>query len=390
MSYLGIKFRRVVLAGAMLLMAMPVAFAQSAAPGERPPQAVTVVTLAEQDITLTATLPGRIVASALAEVRPQVNGIIIRRTFEEGANVALGDPMYRIDPDSYEARVAAARAQVAQAEAKYTASRKEAERAAELIGRGVSTEQRLENAAAVRDADAAALKVAKADLQSAEIDLKRTTIRAPLAGVVGRSLTTQGALVTAGQATPLAVIRTLDPVHVDVTQSAAELLEWRRGRTREKLGDGSTEVTLILADGEVFPHTGEMTAAEPHVDELTGVVTLRMEFANPEHLLLPGMYVQVKMPQRVLKNVVLAPQQGVSRDRRGRPIAFVANADDVVEQRELTIAQAQGSHWVITDGLKAGDRLIIEGLQKIGPQMKVAPEERKPPETTATTAPSSN
>ena len=200
------------------------------------------------------------------------------------------------------------------------------------------------------------------------------------------SLTTQGALAVAGQATPLAVIRVLDPVYVDVTQSAAELLEWRRGQTKERLSGADTAVTLILADGTAFPYKGEMTAAEPHVDELTGVVTLRMQFANPDELLLPGMYVQAEMPQRVIHDVVLAPQQGVTRDRRGRPIAYVANADDVVEERQLTIAQARGSHWIVTDGLGEGDRLIVEGLQKIAPQMKVAPDQGEPPGSAAETA----
>lgn len=354
--------------------------------GESPPTPVTVVTLKAQDVTLTATLPGRVVASAIAEVRPQVNGIIVERLFEEGGHVAVGDPMYRIDADSYDARVAAAEAQVAQARAQLGASTKEADRASELIGRGVTTEQRLEIAAAARDTDAASLQVALAELQAAQIDLKRTTIVAPLAGIVGRSLTTQGALAVAGQATPLAVIRVLDPVYVDVTQSAAELLEWRRGQTKERLSGADTAVTLILADGSAFPYKGEMTAAEPHVDELTGVVTLRMQFANPDELLLPGMYVQAEMPQRMIDNVVLAPQQGVTRDRRGLPIAYVANADDVVEERQLTIAQARGSHWIVTDGLGEGDRLIVEGLQKIAPQMKVAPDEGEPPGSAAETA----
>ncbi|MBL29222.1 MAG: efflux transporter periplasmic adaptor subunit [Rhodospirillaceae bacterium] len=365
-------------------VALSVAVAGSAlaqAPGgEQPPTPVTVVTLQARDVTLTATLPGRVVASAVAEIRPQVDGIIVERLFEEGGHVSVGDPMYRIDADSYEAQVAAAKAHVAQARAQLEASTKEAERAKELIGRGVTTEQRLETASAARDTDRAALQVALAELQAAEINLERTTIKAPLAGVVGRSLTTQGALAIAGQATPLAVIRKLDPVLVDVTQSAAELLEWRRGQTRERLAGADTAVTLTLADGTVFPHKGEMTAAEPHVDELTGVVTLRMQFANPEELLLPGMYVQVEMPQRAVQNVVLAPQQGVSRDRRGRPIAYVVNADDVVEQRQLTIAQARGAYWIVTKGLGDGDRLIVEGLQKIAPQMKVAPEEQARPE----------
>ena len=372
------------LLAAALVFAVPHASGQAAPPGgERPPTPVTVVTLAAGGVTLTSRLPGRVVASAVAQVRPQVDGIIVERLFEEGSRVELGQPLYRLDSASYQARVAAARAQVAVAEARLEASRKEANRAEELIGRGVVSEQRLETAQSTRDIDAAAVQVARAELQVAEIELDRATIRAKLTGVIGLSQTTQGSLVTSGQPEPLAVIRRLDPVFVDVTQSSAEILAWRRGRPQQRLADADTTVSLILADDSVYEVRGELKAAEPHVNESTGVVTLRMAFANPDGLLLPGMYVQVEMPQGHVAGAVLAPQQGVMRDRRGRPIAWVVNADNVVEQRQLTIAQARGSEWVVTDGLAGGDRLIIEGLQKVAPQAKVAPEERQAPAAAA-------
>lgn len=359
-----------------LLAAGAAAQAPGGARGKAPPVPVTVETLKTRDITLTATLPGRVVAAAVAEVRPQVDGIIIERQFDEGSPVKLGDPLYRIDPKTYEARVASARAQVAQAEARLRIAKREAQRASKLIERGVVSEQAAEEATAARETADAELLVAKANLLAAEIDLERTTIRAPLSGVIGRSLTTRGALVTAGQAQPLAIIRQLDPVLVDVTQSAAELLAWQRGLAAERLADAKQEVSLILADDTVYEQTGLLTAAEPHVNEQTGVVTLRMRFPNPDQLLLPGMYVQVELPQGVAKNVVLAPQQGVQRDRRGRPIALVVNADDVVEQRRLTIIEARGPDWVVRDGLGTGDRIIVEGLQKVQPGAKVVPEER--------------
>lgn len=349
---------------------------EAAAPASRPPATVTVVTLSEEDVTLTSTLPGRVVASGVAEVRPQVDGIIVERLFEEGANVSFDDPLYRIDPATYEANVAAAKAQVAQAEARYKAAVQEHDRTARLQGRGVVSEQAFETTLAARDAAHAELQVAKAQLQTAEIDLERTTIRAKLSGVIGRSLTTQGALVTAGQVAPLAVIRKIDPVLVDVTQSAAEVLEWRRGQLKERLATADQTVTLQLADGSRYEWTGALTAAEPYVNERTGVVTLRLEFPNPDRLLLPGMYVQVVMPQGVAEDVVLAPQQGVTRDRRGRPIAFVVNEENVVERRELVVAAARGSSWIVTGGLTSGDRLVIEGLQRIAPQATVIPEER--------------
>lgn len=368
------SFASLMLAAGLMALAAD-ASAQGQKGGDRPPQPVTVVTLKAQDVTLTSRLPGRVVASGVAEVRPQVNGIIVERLFEEGSKVQSGDALYLIDPASYEAQVAAAKAQVAEASARLKASDKDATRAEELISRGTVSEQRLEEAIAQRDADAAALQVARAELQAAEIDLDRTTIRARLSGTVGRSFASRGALVTAAQESPLAVIRTLDPVYVDVTQSAAEILAWRKGTMQGRFAGLDTSVALILADGETFEHKGEVTAAEPYVNESTGVVTLRLTFNNPDDLLLPGMYVQVEMPQGIIRNAVLAPQQGVQRNRQGEPFAYVVGEGDTVEQRQLTIVQAQGSSWVVSEGLREGDRLIIEGLQKIAPGAPVAPEE---------------
>ena len=327
------------------------ASAQGPGGGERPPTAVTVVTLAEGDVTLTATLPGRVLASGIAEVRPQVNGIIVERLFREGEAVEIGAPLYRIDAAVYEAAVAAATAQVAQAQSQLRVTTSEADRLTELIERDVVSQQTLEGAEGARDAAAAALQLAQAQLSAAEIDLDRTTVRAPLSGVIGRSLTTQGALVTSGQAQPLAVIRNIDPVLVDVTQSAAEILAWRRGLMTERLQEARPEVVLTLADGETYEFEGSLTAAEPNVNEQTGVVTLRLEFPNPDKLLLPGMYVQVEMPQGVVSGVVLAPQQGVSFDRRGRPTALVVNSENVVEPRELEIIAARDADWIVSSGL---------------------------------------
>jgi len=353
------------------------AFAQ-APQGARPPQAVTVVTLTAQDVTLTADLPGRVVASGVAEVRPQVNGIIIERLFEEGSDVTVGQALYHIDPASYEAKVTAAQAQVAQATATLKAAQRDAARQAELVRRRIASERTNDEAIAARDEAEAGLQVAQAELQTAEIELERTTIKAPLAGVIGRSLTTQGSLVTNGQADPLAIIRTIDPVLVDVTQSAAEILAWRRGLMQEQLKEAAPEVILTLADGSQFEHAGSLKAAEPYVNEQTGVVTLRLEFPNPERFLLPGMYVRVALPQGVVHNAILASQKGVSYDRRGLPTALVVNADNVVEARTLDVIDVRGTNWIVRSGLAAGDRLIVEGLQKVQPGMTVAPEEQSP------------
>ncbi len=341
---------------------------------DAPPPAVTVETLEPQTVTLTSVLPGRVRASAEAEVRPQVSGIVTERLFTEGGTVEAGDVLYRIDPVSYDAAVAQARAAVAQAEATLRVAESEAERVQTLSERGISSSANEESAVSTRDAAAAGLEAARAQLQTTEIELDRTEVRARLSGRIGFSEASQGALVTASQATPLAIIRTLDPVYVDVTQSAADLLAWRR---REgPAAEGHREVSLELADGSTYDVTGRLNAAEPHVEEETGVVLLRMSFPNPDGLLLPGMYVQVEMPTGTAEDIFLVPQEGVSRDRRGNPTAMVANAENVVEERPLTILQDRGSDWIVSDGLEAGDRVIVAGLQKIAPGATVAPEER--------------
>jgi membrane fusion protein, multidrug efflux system len=351
------------------------ALAQQGGGGEMPPPAVTVVTLESSDVTLTATLPGRVAASGVAEVRPQVSGIITDRLFEEGRPVERGAPLYQIDAASYEAAKAAAEAALAQAEAELRAARREEERQTELRQRNVSTQQAFDDAITARDVAQAMVKVAEANLLAAEIDLERTTITAPLTGVAGLSQATQGALVTSGQESPLTVIRALDPIYVDVTQSAAEILRWRRSGQALAAGE-ENEIRLRLADGEYYEHAGRLAASEPHVNEETGVIVMRLEFPNPDQFLLPGMYAQVEMPQAEIENAVLAPQEGVTRDRRGRPVAMVVGADDTVEMRQLTVQRDQGSDWVVTDGLAPGDRIIVAGLQKVSSGMKVTPEER--------------
>lgn len=354
---------------------------------DAPPPPVTVVTLTAQDVTLTTSLPGRVVAQSEAELRPQVGGLIIERLFDEGKKVSKGDALYRIDPRTYEAGVAQAEAALAQAEAAAAAARREADRVATLRDRRVASEQTEDTAIAARDAADAAVQSAKAQLLAANIDLDRATITAPIDGEIGLAQVSAGALVTAGQAEPLAVIRSIDPVRVDVTQSAADIIRWqRRGPDAALPPDLDRTVSLRLADGSTYEHTGSLTGAEPHVNETTGVVTLRMQFDNPEGLLLPGMYVQAEIPQAQLKDVILAPQEGVSRDRRGRPVALVVNADNIVEQRELEIVQDRGDDWVVTDGLSNGDRLIVEGVQRIGPGMPVTPEERPAEDVSAETA----
>jgi membrane fusion protein (multidrug efflux system) len=360
----------------MSLVTAMVTSAASAQQQERPPTPVTVVTLKSETVTVTSTLPGRVVASGVAEVRPQVNGIIVERLFEEGSKVQEGDVLYRIDPATYRAQVVAAEAAVNQAQVSLDSANRELKRMEELRKSNVASEQAVDTAQSTRDGADAALQVAKAQLLAANIDLDRTTIRAQISGAIGFSLTTQGALVISGQSSPLAVIRKLDPVYVDVAQSAADLIRWKRKGPKAAGANVDTKVKLTLADRSGYDQTGELTAAEPHVDELTGVVTLRLQFPNPDEMLLPGMYVQVEMPQGVIDNAVLVPQEGVSRDRRGNPTAMVVTADNMVEQRTLTIVSDRDSDWIVTDGVATGDKVIVEGLQKIAVGATVAPEER--------------
>ncbi len=363
-----------ILAGSILIALLsansPVVLAQDGPP----PAAVSVVEVQPQQVMLTATLPGRVVAAAVAEVRPQVNGIITERYFTEGSAVEQGDILYKIDSATYEATVAQAQAAVAQARAQYKAAEREAERIEELNQRNVSTQRELDEAIAARDVSAASIAVAEAQLKSAEIELDRTTIVAPLSGEIGLAMTTRGALVTAGQASPLATIRNIDTVYVDVTASASRVLEFRRNNLDTDWRNSDRKVVLHLADGEVYPEEGLLTAAEPQVDMQTGVVVLRMQFPNPDKLLLPGTYVKVDLQTDQVDGVFVVPQQAVSRDRLGKPTALVVNDEEVVELRQLDVLQASGNNWIVQGGLAAGERIVMEGSQKAPPGSKVQAE----------------
>jgi len=349
------------LAAVLALGPVPAALAQADGP---PPAPVTVIEARPTDYTVTARLPGRIKASTISEVRPQVAGIIRERLFEEGTVIEAGQPLYQIESDTYAASVSAAQAAVAQAQANYDLAIREADRAEELFASKAGSAQRLDSAVAAREAADAALKLAKAQLQSAEIDLDRTTIRAAISGVVGFSQVSTGALVAAQQPNALTTIRALDPVHVDVTQSANDLLRWQQ--TQHGAQPEDRQATLILPTGEIYPLRGELRAAEPQVEPTTGMITLRISFPNPDHLLLPGLYVEVILPQAEEKDVYLVPQSAVMRDTQGTPHAWVVE-NDAVAVRSLEVLTSDGSNWVVKSGLQPGDRIITSGFQKTGP-----------------------
>ena len=357
------------------------------AAGERPPPPVVVEEIQQQDFPLIAELPGRILAIRVAEVRPQVGGILQKRLFEEGSLVNQGDQLYQIEAAQYKAAVASARAKVAQQEAVLTKARLREKRLARLINtKAVSQEDYDLAAAELREAEAG-VAAAQAALRSASIDLGYTQIVAPISGRIGKSLITEGALVEAEQENELAVIQKIDQVYVDITQSTTELLrlknELASGRVRR--APGAMALTVILDDGSVYGERGELKFSEISVDQGTSSVTLRGVVPNPDHLLLPGMFVRVKVDQGVRENSVLAPQRGVTFDYSGNATALVVGADNVVQRRELELGQAYRDQWLVLSGLEPGDRVIVEGLQKIRNGMPVKPtsaasKEEKPAE----------
>ncbi|WP_282366052.1 efflux RND transporter periplasmic adaptor subunit [Pseudomonas sp. PS02290] len=328
-----------------------------------PPPQVGVVTLKTQAYTLTSELPGRTTAFRIAEVRPQVNGIILKRLFTEGADVKAGQQLYQIDPAIYQATLDSAKAT-------YESSNSLAGRYKQLINEQAVSRQEYDTAVG-------SAREAKAAVQTAEINLRYTKVYAPISGRIGRSLVTEGALVSNGQADAMATIQQLDPIYVDVIQSSAEMLKLRRdlesGRL-QKAGDNTAKVKLVLEDGSLYPIEGKLEFSEVSVDQTTGSVTLRAVFQNPDHTLLPGMFVHARLQSGVAENAILVPQQGITRDLKGTPTALVVNADNKVESRTLVANRTIGSDWLVEKGLNAGDRVITEGLQyvKPGAEVKVA------------------
>lgn len=323
-----------------------------------PPPTVGVVTLQAQPVTLTAELPGRTDPFAVSDVRPQVDGILLKRLFVEGSLVKAGQPLYQIDPAPYQAAYNNAVAALFTAKAK-------AMRYAALVKL---------NAVAPQDYDDAfaAYKQAQANTDAAKVNLDRTRIVAPISGRIGRSSVTEGALVTNAQTTALATIQTLDPIYVDITQSSVELLNLKQAMQAGGVSaDQAAPATLTLDNGTQYPTPGKLQFSEVTVDPTTGAVTLRALFPNPDSILLPGMFVRATITEGVQKNAVLVPQQAVSRNEKGDPTALIVDDKGMVRLRLLKTSRAIGDKWLVTDGLKAGDKVIVEGLQKVQPDMPV-------------------
>ena len=336
--------------------------------GERPPTAVTVVTLKPQSVLLTRELDGRARASQEAEVRPQATGIVQRLLFTEGGSVRAGQALYQLDPTAFQADANSAQAAVARAQASLESARLNARRSAELVKIDAISRQDNENAQATLRQAQADLRSAQAAVQAAGVPLGFTRVTAPISGRIGRSSVTRGALVTSAQATPLALIQQLDPIHVDVSQSSAELLALRRSLDAGDVQQAdSIPVDITLEDGSKYPQQGRLSFAEATVDPATGAVAMRIVVPNPDQLLLPGMFVRATVANAERRNAILAPQQGITRNAKGDATAMVVGADGKVAQREVVVSRAIGDKWLVESGLQAGDRLIVEGLQKIAP-----------------------
>lgn len=329
--------------------------------------------LQKQNVPLSLTLPGRTTAFEISEVRPQVSGIIRARLFTEGANVKEGEVLYRIDSRVYESAAGEARADLNSAIATRDAERARANRLGELAKSGVVSKQDLLDAQASADSAAAAVERARASLAAAELNLGFTQIRAPISGRIGRSIVTTGALVNSGQAEPLATIQRMDPIFVDIQQSSSALVGFRRQLSGGDLARASTEVRVILEDGSYYAHPGVLQFAESVVDPATGTVTVRARFPNPEGLLLPGMYVRAEFAPVQMRAGILAPQQGISRDVKGNATAMVIAEDSTVQLRQVVADRTVGDRWLVSSGLVAGDKLVIEGLGRIKPGQKVKP-----------------
>ncbi len=351
---------------------------------------VGVVTLTTQDVKLQTELPGRTVAFQTAEIRPQVGGIILQRQFTEGGAVTAGDALYQIDPASFAATVQSAKASVAKAEADLQQAKAKASRYQQLIKQRLVSQQDYDEIQANFQQRQAEVAAAKAQLSSAQIQLNYSSIKAPISGQISKSSVTAGALVSAGQATALATIAQLDPIYVEVTQSSAELLKLKKSFASGALGQGSTNVSLKLEDGSLYPLQGKLQFAEVTVDASTGSVVLRAEFANPQQLLLPGMYVRATIDSAVKSAAVLAPQRGISRNAKGEATAMVVNKEGIAELRLVNASRTIGDQWLIETGLSAGEQLIVEGLQKIRPGSPVKAVPFQPATTPATQVASQN
>jgi len=350
-----------------LLLLTACSSAPEPAPEEETPAKVSVLTLQSGPEILTSELPGRVSAFRSAEVRPQVSGIVVRRLFEEGADVTAGQLLYQIDDASYRAVVARAEAGLAVAEASLVNLNISVERYRQLVDSEGVSQHEYELALASYQQGVAEVKAARAEVDAARIDLERTGIRSPIDGRIGRSLISEGALVVVGQNEPLATVRQSDPVYVDIVQSSRDQVSIRRRLASGELLSGSQQVRLTLEDGSAYPLAGELKLTEMNVDADTGVVTMRAQFANPQGLLLPGMYVRTRVEQGVAPALYRIPQQAVRYNERGDATAWILDSDGRAQLSVLNVQGQSGSDWLVSAGVPDGGRLVMEGSLRLWP-----------------------
>ena len=339
----------------------------SAPPAAPPPAQVGVVTVTQGDVGLVTELPGRLEASRVAQVRARAAGILQKRLFREGSDVKAGQPLFSIDAAPYAAAVASAQAGLARAEANQAQATALAERYKPLVEANAISKQEYANAVAAQKQAEADVAVGKANVQTANITLAYAAVTAPISGRIGRSLVTEGALVGQGEATQLAVIQQIDPMYVNFTQSASEALKLRAGLTHgqyKQAGKGAASVTVILEDGSTYAHTGRLLFTDLTVDATSGQVTLRAEIPNPEKQLLPGLYVRVKLEQAQVSGALLLPQQAVTRGVQGDTV-MVVGPDNHLSPRPIKLGPAQDNQWVVLEGLKTGEQVMVDGFQKL-------------------------
>ncbi|HWW06129.1 efflux RND transporter periplasmic adaptor subunit [Collimonas sp.] len=368
------RLTRITLAVA-LLSAVAACGKKPDAQGAPPPAGVSFVTIAPERLALTTELPGRLEATRIAQVGARAAGIVLKRDFREGSDVKAGQTLYQIDPAPLRAAYDSAQATLARAEANLTTATLKAQRYKPLVEVNAVSKQEYDDTVAVQKQAAADVASAKAARQTASLNLGYATVTSPISGRIGKALVTEGALVGQGEVTPLAVVQQIDPIYVNLTQSSTDILKLQQAMKNgqlESAGAGQAKVTLVTEDGRTYPQTGKLLFSDLTVDATTGSVTLRAEFPNPDRSLLPGMYVRAKLEQAVNASALTVPQQAVQRDLNGSSV-FVVGADNKVAVRPVTADVAQGDKWIVSDGLKAGDKVIVEGMQKVKPGAVVKP-----------------
>ncbi|MDC9621004.1 efflux RND transporter periplasmic adaptor subunit [Xenorhabdus sp. XENO-7] len=349
---------------------------QQGAAGEQASE-VGIVTLKAEPLTVITELPGRTSAYRVAEVRPQVSGIILKRNYKEGSDITAGESLYQIDPATYQADYNKALANLSRVQANEKVSRSTVDRYKSLLGTQYVSKQEFDKANSEHAQAAAEVLSTKAALESTKINLAYTKVTSPISGRAGKSTVTEGALVSGGQPTALTTVQQLDPIYVDITQSSDDYLrlknEIAKGTVHKE--GGKTKTRLITDTGKEYSQEGYLEFSDITVDETTGSITMRAVFPNPNEELLPGMFVRTKLEEGVRQNAILVPQQAITRTPRGQATTLIVDKDNKVELRNINAVQAIGNKWLVTEGLKAGDRVIVTGLQKIAPGVTVKPTE---------------